>query len=458
MIMSEIFERFVKDTPVSVMARAAMENALAPEALDQMFEQRADKQYTRELMFSSVVDLMGVVVGGVAASVHAAYQRVAGTLPVSLAAVYEKLNHLEPGVTAALVGHTAARLAPVIAAMGGQLPPLVPGYRVRILDGNHLAATERRLKVLRRSKAGPLPGHALVVLDPALMLATHVIPCEDGHAQERSLSLPIIELVEKNDIWIADRNFCTALLLWGISAQQGFYVIRHHANLPFAPAGPLTSCGRIETGEVFEQAVTILNLEGEPMPVRRIVVRLDKPTRDGDSEIAVLTNLPKAAAKGPAVADLYRKRWTLETMFQSLTLMLHGELATLGYPRAALFGFSVALASYNILSTVQAALRGKFGTEKVQQEVSGYYIASEVRTTARGLSIATEPVDWVPFQTMPAKTLAKEMLRWAAHVDLRQFKRHPRGPKKPVPKRTRYADKTHVSTARLLAESRKKSP
>ena len=96
--------------------------------------------------------------------------------------------------------------------------------------------------------------------------------------------------------------------------------------------------------------------------------------------------------------------------------------------------------------------------EKVQEEVSGYYIASEVRSMARGISVATEPVDWVPFQTMPPKTLAKEMLRWAAHVDLRQFKRHPRGPKKPVPKRTRYADKTHVSTARLLAESRKKSP
>jgi hypothetical protein len=137
-------------------------------------------------------------------------------------------------------------------------------------------------------------------------------------------------------------------------------------------------------------------------------------------------------------------------MFQSLTLMLHGELATLGYPRAALFGFAIALVSYNILSTVQAALRAKFGVEKVQDEVSGYYIAHEVRTTAKGMAIATEPFDWVPFQTMPAPVLAKEMLRWAAHVELRRFKRHPRGPKKPVPKRTRYADKTHVSTARLL--------
>lgn len=458
MIMSRIFERFVKETPVSVMARAAMENALAPEALDEFFDERADKQYTRDLLFSSVVDLMGLVVGGIAPSVNAAYQAVAKTLPVSLASVYNKLNNLEPGVTGGLVNHTANRLAPVIAAMQGQMPALLPGYRVRILDGNHLAATERRLKVLHRSKAGPLPGHALVVLDPELMLATHMVPCEDGHAQERSLSLQIIELVEPNDVWIADRNFCTALLLWGISQQQGCYVIRHHANLPLASTGALLRCGRTDTGEVFEQAVTILNPEGEPMQARRIVIRLDQPTRDGDSEMAILTNLPKVAAHGTAVANLYRKRWTLETMFQSLTLMLHGELATLGYPRAALFGFAIALVSYNILSTVQAALRAEFGVEKVREEVSGYYIAHEVRTMAKGMAIATEPFDWAPFQTMPAPVLAKEMLRCAAHVDLRRFKRHPRGPKKPVPKRTRYADKTHVSTARLLAQSRRKSP
>ena len=185
MLMSKIFDRFVEKTPVSVMARAAMEHAMAPEALDALFVKHANKQYTRELLFSSVVDLMGVVVSKVAPSVHAAYQEVAETLPVSITSVYNKLNKLEPCVTSALVRHTACRLEPVIVALGGQLPALLPGYRVRILDGNHLAATERRLHVLFQSKAGPLPGHALVVLDPALMLATNMIPCEDGHAQER---------------------------------------------------------------------------------------------------------------------------------------------------------------------------------------------------------------------------------------------------------------------------------
>lgn len=458
MLLAKVFERFVEKTPVSVMARAAMEHALAPEALDALFEEHTDKQYTRELLFSSVVDLMGVVVGKVAPSVHAAYQAVAETLPVSIASVYNKLNRMEPDVTGALVRHTAQRLAPVIEAMGGQVPGLVPGYRVRILDGNHLAATERRLKVLRGSIAGPLPGHALVVLDPSLMLATHIVPCEDGHAQERSLTAKLIELVDANDVWIADRNFCTSNLLSGVADRDAFYVIRHHANMRLVSAGTLKKIGRTDTGTIYEQRVTSMDPDGEPMEMRRVVIRLDKPTRDGDTEMAILTNLPSGAADAIAVANLYRKRWTLETMFQSLTLMLEGEIAALGYPRAALFGFGIALVAYNVLSSVQAALRAKFGIDKVQEEVSGYYVANEVRATASGMAIAIEPVAWERFHTMTPVALAKEMLRWAGGVKLAKFKRHSRGVKKPVPKRTRFAKHTHVSTARLLAESRKKAP
>jgi hypothetical protein len=458
MILAKVFERFVEKTPVSVMARAAMEHALAPEALDALFEEHTDKQYTRELLFSSVVDLMGVVVGKVAPSIHAAYQGVAETLPVSITSVYNKLNSMEPDVTGALVRHTAERLAPVIEEMGGQMPELLPGYRVRILDGNHLAATERRLKVLHGSIAGPLPGHALVVLDPSLMLASHIVPCEDGHAQERSLSAKVIELVDAKDVWIADRNFCTSMLLSGIAAKDAFYVIRHHANMRMASVGTLKKIDRVDTGTVYEQGVTLLDPDGKPRAARRVVIRLDTPTRDGDTEMAILTNLPRSAADAIAIANLYRKRWTLETMFQSLTLMLQGELATLGYPRAALFGFGIALATYNVLSTVQAALRAQFGVEKVQTEVSGYYIANEVRATAFGMSIAIEPVAWEWLHTTTPAALAKEMLRWAARVKLAKLKRHQRGVKKPVPKRTRFAKKTHVSTAQLLAESRKKAP
>jgi IS4 transposase len=454
MVLDAVLEKFVAKSPVTVMARAAMENALAPDVLNALFARTARTQYMRELLFSSIVELMGMVVGKVHPSIRAAYDSVADTLPVTLTSVYNKINATEPSVVAELVRHTAERLGNVIDQMGGRLPKLLPEHRVRIIDGNHLAATERRLAPIRQSKAGPLPGFALVVLDPERMLATDMIPCEDGHAQERSLFNEILDLSAEKDVWIADRNFCTTMLLTGLAKRGSFFVIRHHANMTIVTAGTRRSCGRTDTGAVFEQSVTIVDSDDKPMTLRLVTVVVDKPTRDGDKEVAILTNVSSKVASATAIADLYRKRWTLETMFLTLTQILEGEIATLGHPRAALLGFGIALVSYNIYSTVQAALRAEFGVEKVQNEVSGYSVANAVQSTMGGMDIAVEANNWKAFQTMSPDTLGKEMRRYAKHVNLQRFKRSVRGPKKPRTPKTEFTDKPHVSTARILAASK----
>jgi len=453
MMLEDVFNRFVTKSPVTVMARALLENALAPNDLDELFGQHAEVQYERKLLFSSVVDLMSLVVCKIQPSVSAAYRAVEDTLPVSLASFYDKLNGIEGGVTAAMVRHTAARLGPVIEAMGGQLPPLLPGYRVKILDGNHLASTERRLSVLRQCYAGPLPGHALVVLDPALMLATDMVPCEDGHAQERSLLPHILKGIVAGELWIGDRNFCTVGFLSGIAKRDAFFTIRQHANFPIASCGTLRSRGRCTTGELFEQRVTFLDEEGASREIRRIVIRLDKPTRDGDTEIVILTNVPASDATAQKIAELYSERWTLEGAFQTLTQTLNGEISTLGYPKAALFSFGVALVSYNVAAALRAALRAKFGHDTIEPNISAYYIANEIQVVMGGLDVVFDDAFWTPFQTMSAVDLAKTLLDYAGHVRLKRFARTPRGPKKPVPPRTRHRDKPHVSTARLLARA-----
>jgi hypothetical protein len=71
-VLDEIFERFVQQSPVTVMARAALEHALAPQVIDALFEQTAERQYTRTLLVSSVVDLMAAVVTKVQPAVNAA--------------------------------------------------------------------------------------------------------------------------------------------------------------------------------------------------------------------------------------------------------------------------------------------------------------------------------------------------------------------------------------------------
>src|SRR5690606_6983966 len=120
MVLDDIFERFAEQSPVTVMARAALEHALSPQAIDALFERVAERQYTRTLLFSSVVDLMGAVVARVQPAVNAAYRAKSETLGVSLKAVYDKLDRTEPGLSAELVRHTARTLGPVITSMGGE--------------------------------------------------------------------------------------------------------------------------------------------------------------------------------------------------------------------------------------------------------------------------------------------------------------------------------------------------
>ena len=62
MILPEVFKRFTERSPLSVMAQGAIEYALSESALNQVFEDHAEDQYTRELLFSNVFDLMSVVV------------------------------------------------------------------------------------------------------------------------------------------------------------------------------------------------------------------------------------------------------------------------------------------------------------------------------------------------------------------------------------------------------------
>lgn len=453
MYLDEVLKRFVQKSPMTVMTRACLEHALDPDTLNALFERHAELQYTKSLLFSSLVDLMALVVCRIQPSVSAAYRAMEDDLPVSLGSVYEKLDGTEANVSAHLVAHTAERLAPVIKELGGELPPLLDGYRTRVVDGNHFTSTDRRLAVLRDSKAAPLPAQALVVLDPALMLATHMIPCEDAHAQERSMLDQVLALVQPRDLWIADRNFCTLGFLHETQQRGGFYAIRHHAGMPAASSGDLRGIGRSDTGDVFEQEVTFVAPEGAKFTVRRIVLKLDKPTQDGDREIAILTNVPEHDAGAVVIADLYSKRWTIEGVFLTMTQILDGEQPALCYPKAALFTFAVALTSYNLASAVRAALRAAFGHDKVEQEISWYYVANEVRVTHGGMDVAIDEEAWVPFQSMSAGDLAARLKEYASNVRLKAFKRSKRGPKKPPTARTKHAGKTHVSTGRLLARS-----
>ncbi len=453
MWFSPIFDRFVEKSPVTVIVRALMEVVLAEPKLDELFEQTAQRGYTKELLFSSLVKMMTLVVCSVRQSIGSVYKGMSAEIGVSKTAIYDKLNRLEPNVSQALVRYSAREMTTIIEQVGGQMPELLPGYRVKILDGNGLGATEHRLSVLLDTRAGALPGKSLVVLDPALGLATDIFPCEDGHAQERFLLPEVLETVEAGELWIGDRNFCTTELLFSIESKQAFFLVRQHQNLPWTAESELVWVGHTDGGKVFEQT-GVVSYKGHSCCCRRVVVQLDQPTRDGETQIALLTNLPETDAPSVLVAQLYRSRWKVETLFQVATENFHCEIKTLGYPRAALFSFSMALVAYNLFSTLKGVLASVHGSH-CREQLSYYYLGEELDATYQGMMIALPPEDWSDLATMSLPQFSSLLQDWAGKVKLEAFTSTKRKPKKKKPKPPYDPRHPHVSTARLLAEKKK---
>jgi len=453
MILQEVYERFAQKKPVSVMVRATIENVLAAERLDAIFEENARRQRSGELLFSAVADIMGAVVCQIHPAVNAAYLERKEELGVSIKSVYDKLKGIEPCVSRALVRDTASRMQAIVNRMGGLSEPPLAGYRTRIVDGNHLRRTDRRIGELRGLNAAPLPGQALVVFDPQYRLIVDVLPCEDGHAQERSLLPELLETVKKHDLWIADRNFCTLGFLSGIVTRRGKFVIRQHGKMPYRLKGRRKRVGETETGIVYEQTMEITDGEGNVHVLRRITVMLHKPTRDGDGEIHIVSNLPERVS-AVRVAELYRDRWQIETAFQEVAESLEGEIQTLGYPKAALFGFCTALVTYNLLSVVRSAVQSVHG-EEAARRLSAYYMAHEVASVQEGMSIVLEDTFWHDkYAKLTPAQMAKELKHLASNMRLTKYSKARWSPKK-KPKQTMHkTHRNHVSTARVLDESR----
>jgi IS4 transposase len=449
-MLGEVFARFVDRSPISVMVRGTLERTLGADALDLWYERTANQQYTRNLLFSTVYDLMSQVVFRIQPSVHAAYRAQEAQVGTSVVSVYNKLQELETHTSAELVRYSASQLAPLIEQMGGERESWVPGYHVKIVDGNAIEASEHRLKELRGVAAGALPGKSLVVYEPSRGVVSDVFPCEDGHAQERSLFAAVLRTVQAGDLWIADRNFCTREFLCDLDTRGASFIIREHQGLPFEIATPLRPLGRTESGQLAEQRVSVVDAQGGVHVFRRLRLKLDHPTRDGATLLYMVTNVPARRVSAKRVARLYRKRWSLETTFQHLEAYFHSEINTLGYPKAALFGFCLALVAYNVLAVVLAALRSVHGQERVDEDVSLYYLANDVATTYHGMMIAIPEEEWDVFARMSVPAMASTLLALAQRVNLRALRKSPRGPKKPRPKRESDSAQGHVSTAKLL--------
>jgi IS4 transposase len=449
MLLAPVFDNFVAKKPYCVMARAALERMLSASRLDGLFRTHASVQYERELLFSQLVEVMARVVTRVDRSVLRAVESLHDVLTVSDEAIYQKLRGVETRVSQALVRDTFREAEAVLKELNVADRSWMPGFRVKVLDGNHLSATQHRIAELRTIWDAPLPGRALVVWDQTTRLSQDVFLTEDGHASERSLLNDVLKTVQRRDLWIADRNFCTLGFLFGLWSRGARFVIRQHGALVGRPVGRPKLAGKTEKGEkVYTQRV-VLSHQGRERTVRCITVHLQTPTRDGDTELHIFTNLSPKQAEAVQVAKLYHRRWTIEAVFHELTMALQCEVDTLGYPKAALFTFCVALLLENTLAMLKGSLRAVHG--EAATDLSGDLLSYELQTTYEGMMVAIPAEYWLPFATMSIQAFTRFLKSFAKHVDIRRFRKHHRTPKKPPTPRAKYHNGGHASTAKILA-------
>ena len=440
------------------MAHLALDQALPASWIDQVFQAHRQRQYPRELLFSSVVELMLLVTLGLRPSLHAAARKMVDRLPVSLAVLYAKVQRTEPAVLRALVQGSAQRLVPLV----GSLPERqsLPGWQLRVFDGNHLPTSEKRLAPLRGLRGAALPGHTLVVYDPDSALVCDIVACEDAHESERVGAVALFERAQAQQVWIGDRHFCTQAIVQGLAERGAGCIVREHAKHPrLQSCGPWSLPTDIETGRVREQAIDLAQPHaGAAQCWRRIEIALNTPTESGDEAIVLWSNLPPEIVAA-TIARLYRKRWRIEGMFHRLESVLNSEIKTLGHPRAALLGFAVAVLAYNVLALLKQLIEHAHRPDHPELDVSTYHLAVDIASDYGPMLRMLPPEQW-PRADGDPRQLLERLLRLASRMSPKQLATSKRKPKTVQAKG--YVDgsiaRSHVSTARVLKQAADKRP
>ncbi|CAB3748199.1 type II toxin-antitoxin system Phd/YefM family antitoxin [Paraburkholderia solisilvae] len=427
---------------MTLMARLMLQCALDAQWVGDLFEQVdvRGSLLLRESLFSTSVEVMSTLAARLRRPTGDA-ARVPREWPASITALHDRISRTRSGWGRALVRDSARRLCALAQPPQRALPATVQGYRLRVLHGSHLPAGTKCapgpdgcapiVTPLNALRGAALAAQSLIVYDPDLAMIVDLVPCERDDAHERALTGSLLDSVQPGELWIVDRRFSTRAILNGWPRRGSAFIVQEHGCTPehHELDSPVEK-GRIETGVVYEQPVSIADELGASIVFRRIELRLDRSNEDGERIIRILTNVPAAQLDAQEVARLSCRHWSA-TLPVPLEPVFNDEMLQAGPPRAALLTFGVAAFAYNVLSAIARVVSAQQELSEREFERLPSHIAACVSATYAGMMVALPDDEWQRYERMTVNQLGEVVDAIATHVDPRSMRKQQREAKVP---------------------------
>ncbi|KWD72164.1 prevent-host-death protein [Burkholderia ubonensis] len=421
--MRTVVERFVEQSPMTIMARLVLQCALHDDWIDGAAagtDDEPDGDAIREALFALAVDAIVAIAARQPGSLRAPHAfdggGAAGFGP-AVAALHDCMSRLRAGWGRALVKDSVELLLPATAPRPREGSRCTGGMRLRVLDGGMLCGHDAAgCGCGNPGGEAAVHARALPVYDPDLGMIVDLLPHERGRMHERAFAAVLREAVQPGELWIIDGRFDTDAILSGWPRRGGAFIVREHGRAAACRAlGGWRDAGTHDGGVIREQAVGLAGACDASAALRRIEWR-----SAADDVVTLLTDLPAAQFDARHVVRLACRPWRdalpLGPVFDGA---LFGDVPT----RAALLAHGIVAMAYNAFATMTSVVRAALDLDARDAERLPSHIADGVAATYTGMMIALPPEWWRRYDRLPATTLGQIVRLLAAHVDPRSERR-----------------------------------
>lgn len=439
--MRTIVERFVEQSPMTIMTRLVLQCALHDDWIDMAVDadEAPDDESIRETLFALAVDAIAAIAAQAQTPAspmpHGVPGHASSASGAAVAALHDGMSRWRAGWGRALVRDSVDLLLPVAAARADERGRTLGGMRLRVLDGAGAGCAPGRAGCdcgracddpARDAAPGLTSARVMPVYDPELAMIVDLLPVERGRSHERAFVGALLETVRPGELWMIDGRFDIDAIVSGWPRRGGAFVLRDDGGAAACrPLGGWWDAGLLDGGGVREQAVGMAG-DGEAAGTLRRIEWCGHGL-DGapGATVTVLTNLPVEPFDACQVMQLARRRWRDALPF-SLESVLGGVSFGSVPARASLLASGIAALAYNAFSVMTRVVSGALGLDERDAERVPSHIADGVTATYAGMMIALPPDWWRRYDQLPAATLGQIVRMLAVHVDPRSERRRRR--------------------------------